>query len=115
MATAASPTAQLRAFLAKYSPEIAARAQAILKKMRTRYPSALELVYDNYNALAIGFWPDANAPRKSSFPSPSIPIGSIYFSCRAKVCPTRKNCCTATAIVCATFARPHPKRSTIPQ
>ena len=57
MATAASPTAQLRAFLAKYSPEIAARAQAILKKMRTRYPSALELVYDNYNALAIGFCP----------------------------------------------------------
>ena len=61
MATAASPTAQLRAFLAKYSPEIAARAQAILKKMRTRYPSALELVYDNYNALAIGFGPTERA------------------------------------------------------
>lgn len=57
MTTAASATAQLGAFLAKYSPEIAARAQAILKKMRTRYPSALELVYDNYNALAIGFCP----------------------------------------------------------
>jgi hypothetical protein len=57
MATAASPTAQLRAFLAKFSPEIAVRALAILKKMRARYPSALELVYDNYNALAIGFSP----------------------------------------------------------
>jgi hypothetical protein len=61
MATAASPTAQLRAFLAKYSPEIAARAQTILKKMRARYPSALELVYDNYNALAIGFSPTERA------------------------------------------------------
>ena len=61
MATAASPTAQLRAFLAKFSPEIAARAQAILKKMRARYPSALELVYDNYNALAIGFGPTERA------------------------------------------------------
>ena len=61
MATAASPTAQLRAFLAKYSPEISARAQVILKKMRARYPSALELVYDNYNALAIGFSPTERA------------------------------------------------------
>jgi hypothetical protein len=57
MASAASATAQLRAFLAKYSPEIAARSLAILKKMRARYPTALELVYDNYNALAIGFSP----------------------------------------------------------
>lgn len=57
METGASPTAQLRSFLAKFSPEISARAQAILKKMRARYPSALELVYDNYNALAIGFSP----------------------------------------------------------
>jgi hypothetical protein len=61
MATAGTPTTQLRAFLAKYSPEIAARALAILKKMRARYPSALELVYDNYNALAIGFSPSERA------------------------------------------------------
>ncbi|MES2222566.1 MAG: DUF1801 domain-containing protein [Acidobacteriota bacterium] len=54
-------TEQFRAFLAKYSPEIAAQAQAILKKMRVRYPCALELVYDNYNALAIGFSPTERA------------------------------------------------------
>jgi hypothetical protein len=29
--------------------------------MRTRYPTALELVYDNYNALAIGFGPTERA------------------------------------------------------
>jgi hypothetical protein len=61
MATAASPTAQLRAILAKYSPEISAQAKAIQKKMRARYPSALELVYDNYNALVLGFGPTERA------------------------------------------------------
>jgi hypothetical protein len=61
MATAASSTAQLRTFLAKFSPEIAARGHAILKKMRARYPSAQELVYDNFNALAIGFSPTERA------------------------------------------------------
>ena len=61
MASAATATQQLRAFLSKYSPEIAARAQAILKTMRARYPTALELVYDNYNALVIGFSPTERA------------------------------------------------------
>jgi hypothetical protein len=61
MATAASASTQLRTFLSKFSPEISAQAQAILKKMRARYPSALELVYDNYNALAIGFSPTERA------------------------------------------------------
>jgi len=54
---ALSPKEQLAGFLAKYSPEIARFANAVLKKMRQRLPGALELVYDNYNALAIGFSP----------------------------------------------------------
>ena len=52
-----NPAAQLDSFLAKYTPEIQAAAKIALDKMRKRYPSALELVYDNYNALAIGFSP----------------------------------------------------------
>ena len=52
-----SPAAQLKGFLAKYSPEIAKSAAAILRAMRVRLPGATELVYDNYNALAIGFGP----------------------------------------------------------
>ena len=48
---------QLASFLAKFTPEIAAQAKACLARMRMRYPSAHELVYDNYNALAIGFCP----------------------------------------------------------
>jgi hypothetical protein len=48
---------QLAAFIAKYRPEIGALAQEALAKMRARLPGAIELVYDNYNALAIGFSP----------------------------------------------------------
>jgi hypothetical protein len=51
------PEAQLEGFLAKFTPEIAAEARAILEKMRARLPGAVELVYDNYNALVVGFGP----------------------------------------------------------
>jgi hypothetical protein len=52
-----SPERQLAAFIAKYAPQIAARAKVIRTAMRKRYPTAMELVYDNYNALAIGYAP----------------------------------------------------------
>jgi hypothetical protein len=52
-----SPEKQLDGFIAKYSPDIGALARAALAKMRARLPGAIELVYDNYNALAIGFSP----------------------------------------------------------
>src|ERR1700683_1685418 len=41
--------------IANFTPEVASLTHSILAKMRVRYPTALELVYDNYNALAIGF------------------------------------------------------------
>ena len=50
-----SPEQQLASFIAKFTPEVASLTHSILAKMRARYPTALELVYDNYNALAIGF------------------------------------------------------------
>lgn len=56
-----SPALQLSGFLAKFTPQIAARAEEILTRMRARFPHALELVYDNYNALAIGFGPTERA------------------------------------------------------
>jgi hypothetical protein len=56
-----SEAKQLDGFIAKFSSEIAARTQAVLKKMRKRYPTAQILVYDNYNALAIGFAPGEKA------------------------------------------------------
>lgn len=51
------PAQQLRRFIDKYSAEVAAVARAALAKMRARLPGAVQLVYDNYNALVIGFGP----------------------------------------------------------
>ena len=50
-----SPERQLATFLAKYTPEIVAETEAVLAKMRARLPGAVEMVYDNYNALVVGF------------------------------------------------------------
>jgi hypothetical protein len=47
--------AQLDSFIDKYTPEVAALTRALLAKMEARLPGAQILVYDNYNALAIGF------------------------------------------------------------
>jgi hypothetical protein len=56
-----SPEVQLAGFLAKFNPEIAGQAEEILTRLRVRIPHAIELVYDNYNALAIGFGPTERA------------------------------------------------------
>ena len=50
-----SPAAQLNAFIARYSPDIAAQTRTMLKTLRARLPGAVEMVYDNYYALVIGF------------------------------------------------------------
>ncbi|HEY7474430.1 MAG TPA: hypothetical protein VH679_05425 [Vicinamibacterales bacterium] len=55
------PTHQLTRFIDKYSPEVAAVARAALARMRARLPGAVQLVYDNYNALVIGFGPTERA------------------------------------------------------
>jgi hypothetical protein len=50
-----TPKAQLDSFLAKFTPEMAKSAKSVLFAMRKLCPGAVELVYDNYNALAVGF------------------------------------------------------------
>jgi len=59
--TSSSPAKQLAGFLDKYEPAIAATARAAIAAMRKRLGTATELVYDNYNALAIGFGPSDRA------------------------------------------------------
>jgi hypothetical protein len=54
---AADADAQLAAFLAKYTPELAASAVATRAKLRARVPGGVEFVYDNYNFLVIGYGP----------------------------------------------------------
>ena len=51
----ASPTAELNAMIARFDPAVQKLVRAARSKMRKRLPTAVELVYDNYNALAIGY------------------------------------------------------------
>jgi hypothetical protein len=46
---------RIEGFIAKYSDAVAAELRAARAEMRRRLPGAVELVYDNYNALAIGY------------------------------------------------------------
>jgi hypothetical protein len=56
-----TPKQQLDGFIGKFEPGIARQARAAVKAMRAKFPHALALVYDNYNALAIGFGPSERA------------------------------------------------------
>jgi hypothetical protein len=56
-----TPAATLKRFIGKFSAPVQGVAVAALAKMRARLPGAVELVYDNYNALAIGFGPGERA------------------------------------------------------
>ena len=53
--------ADLDRFIDRFTPEIAALARALLARLRTRLPGATIIVYDNYNALAMGFGPNDKA------------------------------------------------------
>lgn len=50
-----SPAMQVAGFIAKFDPAIAKLVRAARSVLRKRFPTAIELVYDNYNALAIGY------------------------------------------------------------
>src|SRR5215470_12696500 len=81
-----SPEGQLAGFIARYTPEIAARAHAALARMRARLPGAVELVYDNYNALAIGFAPGERAS-EAIFSIALYPRWVTLFFLRGKELP----------------------------
>jgi hypothetical protein len=49
---------QIEGFIAKFTDEVAADIRAARAEMKRRLPGAFELVYDNYNALAIGYGPN---------------------------------------------------------
>ena len=76
---------QLAGFLVKFEPPVAATARAALSKLRKRVPGALELVYDNYNALAIGFSP-SEKPSEGIFSIAIYPRWvSLFFLQGAKL------------------------------
>ena len=50
-----SPAKEVEGFIRKFDPAVAKLARSARRAMRKRFPTAVELVYDNYNALAMGF------------------------------------------------------------
>lgn len=50
-----TPAAQLAEFIGRYSPEIERSFKFARRRMRALVPRGYELIYDNYNALGIGY------------------------------------------------------------
>jgi hypothetical protein len=53
-----SPAKQLAGFMEPYSLDVQTTARAALTKLRAQIPGAVEMVYDTFNALVIGFGPN---------------------------------------------------------
>jgi hypothetical protein len=52
---AAPPANQIAGFIAKFDPRIAKQIRACRAVLRKRFPTANEIVYDNYNFFVIGY------------------------------------------------------------
>ena len=61
----ASPAAQLNAMIARFDPAIQTVVRQARARLCKRLPTAVELVYDNYNALAIGYGSSEKRKRAS--------------------------------------------------
>ena len=57
MTTPSSPEQELKRFVAKFEPGHQSLIRAARKLLRQRFPTANELVYDNYNFFVIGYSP----------------------------------------------------------
>lgn len=57
MTNIATPKQQLDSFIAKFTPDMAKQIRFAHTAMKKRWPTAQQLVYDNYNFLVIAFSP----------------------------------------------------------
>jgi hypothetical protein len=69
----APPRSRLDTFIAKYAPDVAEEGRTALTILRRLVPGAIELVYDNYNGLVVGFSPTEK---------PSHAVVSLLFAPR---------------------------------
>jgi hypothetical protein len=56
-----TPARALARFMAKYTPAMAKEGRAALMRMRKLLPGAVQMVYDNWNGLVVGFGPNERA------------------------------------------------------
>ncbi len=57
---------ELAAFVEKFTPDMQSMIRDCRAKMQARFPEAVQMIYDNYNFLVIGFGPTAR-PSDASF------------------------------------------------
>ena len=76
--TVPSPAKQLATFMARYSPGIMKLAKKARATLRKRLPRAVEMVYDNYYGLVIGYSPTER-------PSDAI-LSIVIFPKKVSVC-----------------------------
>jgi hypothetical protein len=55
MTTRETPEQQLKGFIAKFEPKHQTLIRAVRKGLRKLFPTANEIVYDNYNFFVIGY------------------------------------------------------------
>jgi hypothetical protein len=55
--SAPSPEQRVRGFIAKFAPRHQRLIRAVRRALRRRFPTACELVYDNYNFFVLGYGP----------------------------------------------------------
>jgi len=48
---------RIEAFVAKYTPAVAAQLREARRRLRAHFPRGVEMVFDNYNALVFGIGP----------------------------------------------------------
>jgi hypothetical protein len=52
------PEDQLASFVAEFTPELQELIRGCRARLAAQFPDAVQMVYDNYNFLVIGFGPD---------------------------------------------------------
>jgi len=97
---ATDPEEQLRSFIERFDPKHRATIRALRKALRKRFPTATELVYDNYNFLVIGL-EQASGHRTALFRSPPPQTVSASVLSMASLYPTRLESFRARANKCA--------------
>ena len=101
-----SPQYQLDGFIDRFTPEIAGLARKAIAKMRKRLPGAIQMVYDNYNALVVGFCP-SDRPSDGIFSIaiyPAVGFLSAGEALHRAYADLQKNGTTTNAVPMYSFA-----------
>ena len=80
---------QLNSFIDKFEPKHQILIRAVRKTLRRRFPTAHELVYDNYNFFVIGYCP-TERPSDCIFQLPRLRTVLAFVLCTEPVFPTPK-------------------------